>query len=187
MRSRIGNYYLLVAWRILLVYIIYSLTRQFFVIFNYPILQPISSAQFARIFSGGLLFDTSAILYTNILYLLLAFLPAPFVLNAIYQKVIKAVYVVVNFVAVTVNLADCVYFSYSLRRTSSSFMNEFTGDVKFFNIFIESIGLYWYVFLIGFAFLFALIYLSGQYNDKVKKSLSNSKGGLKFYLRHHQK
>lgn len=168
MRLRIGNYYLLVAWRILLVYIIYTLTRLFFIIFNYPILDPISTSQFARIFSGGLLFDTSAILYTNILYLLLAFLPVPFVSGAIYQKVIKAVYVILNFIASSVNLADCVYFSYTMRRTSSSFATEFTGDVKFFNIFIESIGLYWYVFLIGFAFLFALIYLSGQYEAKRK-------------------
>ncbi|MBR4882721.1 MAG: LTA synthase family protein, partial [Bacteroidales bacterium] len=131
MRPRIGNYYLLVAWRILLVYILYSLTRQFFIIFNYPILDPINSSQFGRIFYGGLLFDTSAILYTNILYLILAFIPAPFVLGSLYQSVIKFLYVVINFTAASVNLADCVYFSYTLRRTSSSFTNEFTGDVKF--------------------------------------------------------
>lgn len=182
MRLRIGNYYLLVAWRILLVYIIYTLTRLFFIIFNYPILNPITSSQFAQIFSGGLLFDTSAILYTNILYLLLAFLPVPFVSGSIYQKIIKTVYVVLNFVATTVNLADCVYFSYTMRRTSSSFATEFTGDVKFFKILAESIGLYWYVFIIGFAFLFALIYLSGQYDGKWKKSLSEGRGRLKLYL-----
>ena len=69
-----------------------------------------------------------------------------------------------------------------MRRTSSSFTTEFTGDVKFFNILVESIGLYWYVFVIGFAFLFALIYLSGQYSGKGEKSYLEGRGRVKFYL-----
>lgn len=182
MGLKIANYYVLAAWRILLVYIIYTLTRLFFIVFNYSLLEPVSVSQLLNIFSGGFIFDTSAILYTNILYLVLCFIPFAFVQKPIYQYVLKWIYVLLNFIATTVNLADCVYFSYTLRRTSSSFAKEFTGDVKFFNILIESIGLYWYVFIIGFAFLFALIYLSGQYKGKIANCHNQGRVKFKFYL-----
>lgn len=175
---KIGNYYLLVVWRILLIYLFYTAARIFFIIFNWLLLEPVSSDQLLRIFTGGLLFDTSAILYTNILYILLAFLPLPFVESLLYQRVIKWIYIVTNAIAISINLADSVYFSYTLRRTSSSFMNEFQGDVKFFKIISESASLYWYVFLIGIIMIALLVCLSGQY-----KNCSNKSFGYRFYIR----
>ncbi len=164
---RFNNYYLLVLYRLILIYVIYTLCRLFFILFNYSLLEPVSSVQLWNIMRGGLLFDTSAILYTNVLYLLLALLPLPFSGAALYQKILKWIYVVINFVAVSINIADTAYFRFTFRRTSSSFATEFTGDVKFFNIFIESISLYWYLFLLAFVLLFLLIFFSGNYKPKV--------------------
>lgn len=192
MKIRINNYYLLVLWRILLIYIIYTLCRVFFIIFNNHLLDTISFNQLTRILWGGLMFDTSAILYTNILYIFLSFLPIPAIKTPLSQKILRWLYIVTNFIAIAINLADCVYFRFTLRRTSMTFFSEFTGDVNFFQILFQSIWLYWYVFLLGILFLLVLIYLSGSCSKTEKlydRNLSNyikyynhSNFGYKFYI-----
>ena len=142
---RFSNYYLLIIWRLLLAYIIYSLCRAVFLIYNLDLLQPMSGADLWNIFRGGLMFDTTAILYTNILYLVLSFIPAPFVFNRIYQKILRILYVTVNFICVCMNLGDTVYFPFSMRRVSMTFFSEFTGDINFGTILLESIAMFWYI------------------------------------------
>ena len=157
-----SNYYLLIIWRLLLAYIIYSLCRAVFLIYNLDLLQPMSGADLWNIFRGGLMFDTTAILYTNILYLVLSFIPAPFVFNRIYQKILRILYVTVNFICVCMNLGDTVYFPFSMRRVSMTFFSEFTGDINFGTILLESLAMFWYITLIGIILLLLLIWLSGS-------------------------
>ena len=159
---RFSNYYLLIIWRLLLAYIIYTLCRAVFLIYNLDLLQPMSGADLWNIFRGGLMFDTTAILYTNILYLVLSFIPAPFVFNRIYQKILRILYVTVNFICVCMNLGDTVYFPFSMRRVSMTFFSEFTGDINFGTIFLESLVMFWYITLIGIILLLLLIWLSGS-------------------------
>ena len=162
---RFSNYYLLIIWRLLLAYIIYSLCRAVFLIYNLDLLQPMSGADLWNIFRGGLMFDTTAILYTNILYLVLSFIPAPFVFNRIYQKILRILYVTVNFICVCMNLGDTVYFPFSMRRVSMTFFSEFTGDINFGTILLESLAMFWYITLIGIILLLLLIWLSGSFRD----------------------
>lgn len=157
-----SNYYLLIIWRLLLAYIIYSLCRAVFLIYNLDLLQPMSGADLWNIFRGGLMFDTTAILYTNILYLVLSFIPAPFVFNRIYQKILRILYIAVNFICVCMNLGDTVYFPFSMRRVSMTFFSEFTGDINFGTILLESLAMFWYITLIGIILLLLLIWLSGS-------------------------
>ena len=157
-----SNYYLLIIWRLLLAYIIYTLCRAVFLIYNLDLLQPMSGADLWNIFRGGLMFDTTAILYTNILYLVLSFIPAPFVFNRIYQKILRILYVTVNFICVCMNLGDTVYFPFSMRRVSMTFFSEFTGDINFGTILLESLLMFWYITLIGIILLLLLIWLSGS-------------------------
>ena len=155
MGLKIKNYYLLVIWRIILAYLIYMLCRLVFILFNYALLEPVSVSQFFRILGGGLMFDTSAIMYTNILYLFLSFLPLPAIKSDRVQKFLKGLYVTINFTAAAINLADTVYFRFTLRRTSTTFFM-----------------LYWYIFLIGIILLFVLFYLSGNTRNIDKNSFA---------------
>lgn len=181
MKIRIKNYYLLVLWRIFLVYIIYTLCRILFIVYNWHLLDGISFNQLTRILWGGLMFDTSAILYTNILYLFFSFLPIPAIKSALSQRILRWLYIVTNFIAISINLADTVYFRFTLRRTSMTFFSEFTGDVNFFQIFFQSIWLYWFIFLIGILFLLALIYLSGSCSKSEKLYDQNISNYVKYY------
>lgn len=191
MKIRINNYYLLVIWRIFLVYVIYTLCRALFIILNYDLLDGISFGQLTRIMRGGLMFDTSAILYINILYIFFSFLPIPAIRGELAQRILRWFYIITNFAGISINLADTIYFRFTLRRTSMTFFSEFTGDVNFFQIFFQSIGLYWYIFIIGILFLLALIYLSGRcaknenlYDRNLSNSVKyyNNSFGYKFYL-----
>ena len=164
-----------------MVYIIYTLCRILFIVYNWHLLDGISFNQLTRILWGGLMFDTSAILYTNILYLFFSFLPIPAIKSALSQRILRWLYIVTNFIAISINLADTVYFRFTLRRSSMTFFSEFTGDVNFFQIFFQSIWLYWFIFLIGILFLLALIYLSGSCSKSEKLYDQNISNYVKYY------
>ncbi|MFV0507223.1 MAG: LTA synthase family protein, partial [Bacteroidales bacterium] len=64
--------------RLLLVLLFYSIFRLLFYVFNQSYFEDASFVELLTIFRGGLLFDTTAILYTNALVILLMILPFPF-------------------------------------------------------------------------------------------------------------
>jgi phosphoglycerol transferase MdoB-like AlkP superfamily enzyme len=97
------------------------------------------------------------------------------------MKSVKWLYVITNFIIIAVNLADTVYFRFTMRRTSMTFFSEFTGDVKFFRIFLDSLILYWPIALTGLAMLLVLIKCSGKYTGPLKLSHSANYGGSVVY------
>ncbi|HNY04871.1 MAG TPA: sulfatase-like hydrolase/transferase [Candidatus Egerieousia sp.] len=194
MKLKFNNYYLLILWRLVLAYVLYSICRILFIACNYSLIENPSFSQIMRMMGGGLRFDTTAILYTNILYIFFSFLPLPYVKRPKFQKILKWFYVIVNFLAVSVNLADTAYFRFSFRRTSMTFFSEFTGGVKIGKILADSFVMYWYLFALAFVFLILLIWLSGSYGKDCRPLYCSTVGhdvkyynatdyGAKFYVR----
>ena len=64
-------------WNTLVVYAAYAICRLTFLLVNMGIYEGTSASHLASLFGAGLLFDTSAIIYTNALMLLLFMLPRP--------------------------------------------------------------------------------------------------------------
>ncbi|MBQ9864469.1 MAG: LTA synthase family protein, partial [Bacteroidales bacterium] len=114
-----------------------------------------------RLFWGGLRFDTAAICYTNLPYILMCLLPlSPRVRdNRPWRLVAKTLFVVVNALALWLNLVDTVYSRYTGRRTTSSFFAEFADEGNLGHIFFTELVNHWYLLLIGVAFLAALLFL----------------------------
>ena len=110
---------------------------------------------------GGFRFDTAAICYTNIPYLLLALLPlSPRIRNSkAWHKTTHVLYVVVNTLALWLNLVDTVYSRYTGRRTTCSFFTEFADEGNLGDIFFTEVLHHWYLVLLGLAILAALILL----------------------------
>ena len=110
---------------------------------------------------GGFRFDTAAICYTNIPYLLLALIPlSPKIRNSkAWHTITKTLFVAVNTLALWINLVDTVYSRYTGRRTTSSFFSEFSDEGNLGDIFFTELLHHWYLVLIGLAFLVALIFL----------------------------
>ena len=74
----LGNIYVVLLLRMLLVYGLYTVTRLLFYLYNLKLFADVTFPEFVRIFVGGLKFDTSAIIYTNILVIALHILPFRF-------------------------------------------------------------------------------------------------------------
>ena len=93
-------------------------------------------------------FDTSAIAYTNALYVLLVLLPIPQKEGPLWQRICKWLFVVVNSLGLAMNLGDSVYFQYTARRTTIAFFSEFSGDEKLGSIVGYEFIQHWYLVLL---------------------------------------
>ena len=128
------------AWNLLLVYLVYQIARCEYYFENASYLSYTSD-----VFRGGLLFDTSAIIYTNALYILLMLLP--FRQNG-YQQFCKWLYLIINGIALAMNLADSVYFQYTMRRTTTTVFSEFSNEGNLGSIIGTEFIHHWYLVLL---------------------------------------
>lgn len=142
-----GNIYVVLILRLLLVYGVYTLGRLAFYLFNLDLFRDVTFHGLMRMLTGGLLFDTSAILYTNLLVILLHILPFRFRYRDWYQQVIKYVFFIVNILAIVANLADAVYYRFTFRRTTTSVFDEFKNEQNGVGLFFRFMLDYWYVTL----------------------------------------
>ncbi len=145
--NRIYSPLLAVLWNFLLVYFVYQIARLEYYVENRDYL-----SYTWDIFQGGLLFDTSAILYTNALYVVMMLFPLHWKENKIYHKVCQWLFVVVNSITFAINLADSVYFRYTMRRTTTTVFEEFSNEGNLGSIIGTEFFNHWYLVL-----LFALV------------------------------
>ena len=146
-----------VLWGLLLAYVVYTIARLAFLAENYSFFADnLSAAHLSELLWGGLVFDTSAILYTNALWVVMMLLPVSRKENRRYHRVCRGVYWTVNMLALTVNLCDAVYFQYTLRRTTTTVFNEFQNETNLTGIFAHEALSHWYFFLLAAAVGFGL-------------------------------
>ncbi len=162
-------------WNLMLVYAAYSLCRAIFYISNYSSYSDVSFAHGMELFGAGLIFDTSAILYTNIILILLFLFPLHFKETKIYYKVLRWIYTIINGVCISTNLIDCVYFQYTGKRTTMSVLNEFgnEGAGNMLNILGKQFLANWYLVLIAILMWWLLYkYFRSPSSCQIKNRLS---------------
>lgn len=131
---------------------------------------------------GSLKFDTSAILYTNILYALMMLFPCHLKERTGFQRIAKWVFVITNAIGVIANLADSVYFKYTGRRTTATVFSEFSNEGNLGNVFGAEILNHWYVVLLGVVLIGVLIFLYKEPNSNSK--LHGAKDIIPYYAIH---
>ena len=155
---------LVVLWNLLLVYLIYQIARIEYWLENSSYLNYTFD-----VWRGGLMFDTSAILYTNALYVVLMFFPLHYKETNVYHKICKWLFFIVNGLAFAINLADSVYFRYTMRRTTSTVFDEFSSEGNLGSIIGTEFLSHWYLVL-SFALIMWLLwkfYATPNLNVKV--------------------
>jgi phosphoglycerol transferase MdoB-like AlkP superfamily enzyme len=115
---------------------------------------------FGDIIKGGLLFDTSAILYTNALYALMMLLPLHLKERNSWQSCARGLFILVNSIAVILNLTDAVYFQYTGRRSTTSVFREFSNENNIISIASTELLNHWYLVLAGVLLIFCLFKLA---------------------------
>jgi phosphoglycerol transferase MdoB-like AlkP superfamily enzyme len=117
---------------------------------------------------GGLQFDLAALIYANIIYMLLMLLPFRLRKNTVYQSVAKYVFLFFNILMIIVNCADMPFFRFTNRRTTSTIFSEFQHENNLLQIIGSSLVTYWYVTLFAAVIIFLLCFLFRK--PKVPKS-----------------
>lgn len=150
---KFGSSYIILIKRLLLVLFLYFLCRVGYYLFNfgwdkYPVFQIINA------FFNGLIFDINAILYINLVFILLSVLPFNFIFSSSYQFFLKIFFVVTNSIPLYFNIADFQYSKFSGKRSDSSLFS-IKGDIT--QQFGQMVLDFWYLTLIG-AFLTFLLW-----------------------------
>ena len=114
---------------------------------------------FLHLMQGGLKFDLTAIIYTNILFIVGNIIPFRFRHNAGYQKFMKWIFGVTNAVALSLNCIDIIYYRFTLRRATWSVFQEFSNDKGNFSLIGRFFADYWYIALIWIALVILLMWL----------------------------
>ena len=123
---------------LLIAYVVYFLARLIYFFENYSYFsQNLSFSHVLEMLRGGLVFDTSAILVTNIPYIVLMLFPIHYKESAIYQKLCRAVFLIINGVALAINLCDAVYFRFTMRRTTTTVFSEFANEENLGGVFLK--------------------------------------------------
>ena len=123
---------------LLIAYVVYFLARLIYFFENYSYFsQNLSFSHVLEMLRGGLVFDTSAILVTNIPYIVLMLFPIHYKESAIYQKLCRAVFLVINGLALAINLCDAVYFRFTMRRTTTTVFSEFANEENLGGVFLK--------------------------------------------------
>ena len=121
---------------LLLAYVVYFIARMAFLAENWNLYADnLGCSHLLEMLRGGLMFDTTAILYTNALWIVMLLFPLHWKENKTYHNICRWVFVVVNILTLAVNLVDTVYFRYSMRRTTTTIFQEFQNENNLGGIF----------------------------------------------------
>lgn len=151
--------YLVLVYRLFLAYFFYFIARLLFVLFNNNHLKVDSVSSFFELTYYGLAFDTTAILYVNLLFILFSVLPLVINTTAKYQKFLFYLYFITNGIAYATNFVDIIYYRFIYSRTTTTVLNVLENESNKTTLFFKFIASYWYVYLLFFLVLFLWIYL----------------------------
>lgn len=159
MKKELFSNVLSLIWNLLIIYVCYSLCRLTFLLENFRLFSENLTWKYAlNMFGAGIIFDTTAILYSNALFILLFLLPFHWKENATFYKVVRWIFTVVNGLFLISNLVDCVYFRFSGRRTTMSVFQEFghEGGGNLASIFMDEFISHWYLVILAVVFCYGI-------------------------------
>ncbi len=159
--------YKVLAYRILLAYVFYFMARALFTIYNRDLIVIDSIGEFMSLCWHGLVFDTTAILYINSLFILVSVLPFKINTSVVYQRSLFYLYFVTNIVAFATNFIDFIYYRFNFGRSTVAMMDSIAHESNKLLLFKNFLINYWHVFLLFFllSYLWILLYNKVKLRD----------------------
>tara|TARA_B110000027_G_scaffold64465_1_gene69052 strand:+ start:339 stop:2252 length:1914 start_codon:yes stop_codon:yes gene_type:complete len=143
------------SYRILLVFLFYTSFRLLFIYFNNDILKLTSFGNILELCYYGLRFDSVAIVYSNLIFLLLSILPLTQITSNGYQKFLFGVYFIFNGIGMMINFIDLEYYRFNLNRMMSSVFEVVKFETNKTTLFFHFLYTHFHLLLI-YMFLFVL-------------------------------
>lgn len=161
--------YKIFAYRLFLAYVFYFVARVLFYIYNKDLLAVESITDFLKMCFWGLSFDSTAVLYTNLLFILLSLLPLFVNTSRTYQKILFAAYFIPNLLAYATNFVDFAYYRFTFTRASLASLESIKNENNKMGLLGNFLRDYWHIFLIfGLcAFLWIWLYKKYKVIDKL--------------------
>ena len=137
-------------YNLLLAYVLYFIARITFLLENWSYFSAnLTGGHLLEMLGGGLVFDTSAIMVTNSLYIVMMLLPLhQVVTKPVYQKICRGLFLTVNGLALAMNLCDAVYFQFTMRRTTTTVFDEFSNEGNLGSIFLTETFRHFYLLIL---------------------------------------
>jgi len=154
-----GNLYRALMLYFLLSMVLMSICRLGFFIFNLEFFPGLTFSNVAVLFWGGLKFDLAAMLYVNSLFILLFLLPFNFRFNKGFQRVARLLFFITNGVALAANVADFIYYKFTLRRTTADVFKQFGNETNLNEMFASFFIDYWYAVIFWILLVVVMVIL----------------------------
>ena len=156
--KRISEYKILI-YRLVLTYLFYFLARLAFYYFNQAHLKVAGVGDFFRLAFYGLLFDTTAIIYVNLLFIFISVLPLFINTKKSFQKILFWVYFGCNIPAYLLNFIDIAYFSYNKARLTTNDWALIENEHNPLTLLTGFLVQYWAIFVIFLVLVVLWIFL----------------------------
>ena len=171
------NIFVVLAYRIILIMVLFSFCRIGFFLFNFKMFPDVSFSQLITLMKGGLTFDISAVVYINILFIFLSILPFDYRYKDIYQSVLKYIFFITNGIAIAMNGMDFVYYRFIDKRATADVFKTFEHETNLIKLFFRFLYDYWPATLFTLFVWFLMVYL---YN-KVKTERPEPKNKIAYH------
>ncbi|TKC08288.1 LTA synthase family protein [Pedobacter polaris] len=158
-RKREQSIYIVLAYRFLVLLVLYTLCRLGFYLSNLSLFNHISFSELLYIFLGGIKFDIVALLYLNLLFIVLQAIPFPFRYRIGYQKFCKWLFIITNSLGFLANFVDFAYYKYTLKRTTASVFSQFSNEQNKFKLAVDFLIDFWFLLILLMAFIWLFIKL----------------------------
>jgi len=146
-KFRLAEYKVLL-YRILLGYLFYFISRILFFAFNSNLFAVDNIATLLKLCYYGMAFDTTALLYINILFIVLSILPLKINTQVSYQKSLAILYFTTNLLAYATNFIDIIYYRFSQVRSTKATLDLLADETNKKVLFAHFSWAYWYIIAI---------------------------------------
>ena len=137
-------------YRIGIAYLLFGISRLLFIFFNGDIIQVSGLAESLRLCFYGIRFDTTAILYLLMPFILLSILPGTFTTSIGYQKTTRFFYFFGGILGLALNFIDLAYYRFNLSRINANFFEVLQNEHNKATLFFHFINAYFYLIVLFF-------------------------------------
>ena len=170
---RLQEYFVLI-YRIFLAHLAYLFLRVLFVIFNNDLVQVYDLENFLFLSVLGLRFDSSAIAYSNLLFIFFSVLPLSFLRVQKHHFFSALLYFASNSIFLILNFIDFAYYRFNLNRMMGNFLESISKENNKLKLIFHFLIQYSNLVLLFLLFLFTWIGLFRLVKVK-KEKIENNK------------
>ncbi len=154
-------------YRLLFLLVIYSVLRIGFYLMNMNLFHDITSSDWLVIIFQGIRFDITALIYLNIIVIILQAIPLPIRKNSVYNLVQKIIFVGFNLIGIIISLVDVAFYKFNLKRIDSEILGLVGTLPTMIGTFLME---YWYLLVVFALLTYALLKIYSITSVKNKDS-----------------